>query len=93
MRLKDRATPARGGRLDQCFVEVLFNSASAQVLQMAVFLLAELASREAVALIFLLSPSVEQLALVRRADEADTLNMCVKLKSTSAILLSQILLE
>ncbi|KAI5006129.1 hypothetical protein ZWY2020_033372 [Hordeum vulgare] len=112
------------------FVEILFNSVSAQVLQVAVFLLAELASRddgvvqtltrvdtdvdclvalfkkglvEAVVLIFLLSPSVEQLvemdmgealvATIRRADEADALNMCVKPKSASVILLSQILSE
>ncbi|CAM0880521.1 unnamed protein product [Alopecurus aequalis] len=112
------------------FVEILFNSVSAQVLQVAVFLLAELASRddgvvqtltrvdtdvdclvalfkkglvEAVVLIYLLTPSVEQLvemdmaealvAAIRRADEADALNMCVKPKAASVILMSQILSE
>ncbi|KAM0894206.1 hypothetical protein ACQ4PT_024615 [Festuca glaucescens] len=112
------------------FVEILFNSVSAQVLQVAVFLLAELASRddgvvqtltrvdtdmdclvalskkglvEAVVLIYLLTPSVDQLvemdmaealvAAIRRVDEADTLNMCVKPKAASVILLSQILSE
>ncbi|PNT70211.1 hypothetical protein BRADI_2g07750v3 [Brachypodium distachyon] len=111
------------------FVEILFNSVSAQVLQVAVFLLAELASRddgvvqtltrvdadvdclvalfkkgllEAVVLIYLLSPSVEQLvemdmadalvSAVRRGDE-DPLDMCVKPKAASVILLSQILSE
>uniref|UniRef100_A0ACD5VR81 Uncharacterized protein n=1 Tax=Avena sativa TaxID=4498 RepID=A0ACD5VR81_AVESA len=112
------------------FVEILFNSVSAQVLQVAVFLLAELASRddgvvqtltrvdtdvdclvalfkkglvEAVVLIYLLGPSVEQLVemdmaealvgAIRRVDEADALNMCVKPKAASVILLSQILSE
>ncbi|KAM0913621.1 hypothetical protein ACQ4PT_012049 [Festuca glaucescens] len=112
------------------FVEILFNSVSAQVLQVAVFQLAELASRddgvvqtltrvdtdvdclvalfkkglvEAVVLIYLLSPSVEQLvemdmaealvAAIRRVEEADAVNMCVKPKAASVILLSQILSE
>uniref|UniRef100_A0A0E0JFY7 RING-type E3 ubiquitin transferase n=1 Tax=Oryza punctata TaxID=4537 RepID=A0A0E0JFY7_ORYPU len=111
------------------FVEILFNSVSAQVLQVAVFLLAELASRddavvqtltrvdsdmdclvalfkkglvEAVSLIYLLSPSPEQLvemdmadalvSTIRRADDG-AINMCVKPKAASVILLSQILLE
>jgi hypothetical protein len=112
------------------FVEILFNSVSAQVLQVAVFLLAELASRddgvvqtltrvdtdvdclvalfkkglvEAVVLIYLLSPTVEQLvemdmaealvAAIRRVEEEDAVNMCVKPKAASVILLSQILSE
>lgn len=111
------------------FVEILFNSVSAQVLQVAVFLLAELASRdaavvqtltrvdsdvdclvalfkkgllEAVVLIYLLSPSPEQLiemdmadalvSTIRQGDE-DALKMCVKPKAASVILLSQIIGE
>ncbi|XP_006645675.2 LOW QUALITY PROTEIN: putative E3 ubiquitin-protein ligase LIN [Oryza brachyantha] len=111
------------------FVEILFNSVSAPVLQVAVFLLAELASRddavvqtltrvdsdvdclvalfkkglaEAVSLIYLLSPSPEQLvemdmadalaSTIRRNDDG-AVKMCIKPKSASVILLSQILLE
>ncbi|XP_062189107.1 putative E3 ubiquitin-protein ligase LIN [Phragmites australis] len=111
------------------FVEILFNSVSAQVLQVAVFILAELAFRddavvqtltrvdsdvdclvalfkkglvEAVVLIFLLSPTPEQLvemdmaeaivSTIRRGDE-NPLKMCVKPKAASVILLSQILVE
>ncbi|KAF0917346.1 hypothetical protein E2562_017519 [Oryza meyeriana var. granulata] len=111
------------------FVEILFNSVSAKVLQVAVFLLAELASRddavvqtlmrvdsdvdclvalfkkglvEAVSLVYLLSPSPEQLvemdmadelvSTIRRGDDG-AVKMCVKPKAASVILLSQVLLE
>ncbi|TVU22994.1 hypothetical protein EJB05_32719, partial [Eragrostis curvula] len=109
------------------FVEVLFDSIDEHVLQVAVFLLAELASRddavaqtltrvesdvdclvalfkkglvEAVSLIYLLSPTPEQLAEMDMADalvsairreQDDPLKMCVKPKAASVILLSQLL--
>uniref|UniRef100_A0A0D9UYS1 RING-type E3 ubiquitin transferase n=1 Tax=Leersia perrieri TaxID=77586 RepID=A0A0D9UYS1_9ORYZ len=116
------------------FVEILFNSVSAHVLRVAVYLLAELASRdgavvqtltrvdsdvdclvalfknglvEAVSLIYLLSPSPEQLvemdmadalvSTVRRAggdgDGDDVVKMCVKPKTAAVILLSRILVD
>ncbi|GJN38209.1 hypothetical protein PR202_gb27231 [Eleusine coracana subsp. coracana] len=116
------------------FVEILFNSVTAQVLQTCVFLLAELASRdgavvqtltrvdsdvdclvalfnkglmEAVSLIYLLSPTPEQLAdmdmadalvaaVRRHGDEDDgtgtVVKMCVDPKAASVMLLSQLVL-